>query len=609
LKRLAIWALFVAVVYLARDFFFAAFMTFLFSYIAVALVGWGMRRLSPDRERPGLRRLLTVAVFVLGPLILLGGGFLVGPRLVSQAESIAGWLGHVNPETQVAGRLESLIGPMEFKQEYGTPDDPRYRKGLEEFRKSGDQHVQAYYDFPTIEAWIEGTFAKQFAEAERGRIRAHLTKEGTSSKDFEQWFLNQKFPALHKQAEQRVSEKGTPAGSVDPLVRAAASTRPEQLLQQLRHDPAALPALRQEWLNDAVERELAAAKVSQDYKDQFRVYYDQRRNQQPAATPYTSDQYLELQQARYKGPQAFGSTFEKLFPTTTADREPRLRADFEAAKGHELFEQWWGHNSAAKFIRQQIESGTSGGGSERMERFLTSLLNVPADLATALLLSFFICIDFPTLRGGFRRLRDTGLRDVYEEVVPTLGSLGTLVARSMRAQGMIALCNAAVMFVALTLLGVEHAVLLCTAVFVLCLVPTLGMVISWVLLAGVAFIQPGGGLLLSLKVTGAVLLTIFLETFVFSPRILGRMMELHPVLLIALLPLAQYFFGVWGLILATPVAVYVVHVLIMRRGLPGVTAEGQGVEGTQLGGAKESAEVVPPETVGVADGPMKKSDR
>ena len=51
------------------------------------------------------------------------------------------------------------------------------------------------------------------------------------------------------------------------------------------------------------------------------------------------------------------------------------------------------------------------------------------------------------------------------------------------------------------------------------------------------------------------------------------MMELHPVLIIAILPLAQYFFGVWGLILATPVTVYVIHVVILRRGLPGMDGD------------------------------------
>jgi hypothetical protein len=78
-------------------------------------------------------------------------------------------------------------------------------------------------------------------------------------------------------------------------------------------------------------------------------------------------------------------------------------------------------------------------------------------------------------------------------------------------------------------------------------------------------------------------------------------MELHPVLLLSVLPLAQYFFGIWGLILATPVAVYVVHVLILRRGLPG--AEAAAPEGAGAGrdapaetaeGAKKSDAVSAP---------------
>src|SRR5262249_34276405 len=158
--------------------------------------------------------------------------------------------------------------------------------------------------------------------------------------------------------------------------------------------------------------------------------------------------------------------------------------------------------------------------------------------------------DFPQLKRATQRLRETRLREVYDEFAPALSSLGQLIARAMHAQGTVALCNAITIFIALTILGVEHAVLLSAAVFVLCLVPTLGMIIGWILLAAVALVQPGGGVVLALKVSGAVLLVVLLETFVFSPRLMGRMMELHPVLMIALLPLAQYFFGVWGLILA-----------------------------------------------------------
>jgi predicted PurR-regulated permease PerM len=194
---------------------------------------------------------------------------------------------------------------------------------------------------------------------------------------------------------------------------------------------------------------------------------------------------------------------------------------------------------------------------------------VPVDLATALLLSTFICLDFPNLQRGFRRLRDTWLRDVYDEMAPALSGLAQLIGRSMRAQGLIALCNATLIFLSLKVLGVEHEFLLSVAVFVLCLVPTLGAAIALVLISLFALVQYGGGPALALKAAGAVVLVMLVESFVLGPRILGKMMELHPALSIAILPVAQYFFGVWGLILGVPVAVYVIHVLILRRGLPG----------------------------------------
>jgi predicted PurR-regulated permease PerM len=263
---------------------------------------------------------------------------------------------------------------------------------------------------------------------------------------------------------------------------------------------------------------------------------------------------------------------EKIKPSAQGSGDAQLRADFEAAKQQELFQQWWSTSSLAKLVRQHLESTGSGAGSSQIEHIITTLMRIPLDLGTALLLSFFICIDFPALRRAAPLLRDTWLRDGYDEMAPALSSLGQLTGRALHAQGLIALCNAIMMFLALTFLGVEHPVLLSAAVFVLCLVPTLGTIIAWVLIAAVALIQPGGGFLLALKVSGAVAMVVLLETFVFSPRILGRMMELHPVLIMAILPLAQYFFGVWGLILATPVAVYVIHVLILGKGLPGIDA-------------------------------------
>jgi predicted PurR-regulated permease PerM len=587
LKKLAIWGLFLAVLYLARDFFFTAFMTFMFCYLTLGLVGWAMRRLSPDRDRPGLHRLLTVAVFVLVPLVLLGIGILVGPRLVAQGQHVAGWLNHTNPETEVSRLLEKHVGPSQFEQKYGGPQDPRYKKALEEFRTTGERHVAAYQDFPQLEAWVEGGFRRQFDEAQRGRIRFRLAREGTSSQEFGQWFLKEKVPQLQEQARNEVPEKGRPSVPVDPLVRAAASASPEKLLDQARRDPASLNALRQEWIADTVEPEVAAARESAAYREQFLASYENQRASSPESVPYTFEEYIELQKVRPQGKRAFGDALEKMRPTAQEDGEARLRADFEAAKKHELFQEWWATSSIGNFVRRQVEGGGGGGG--RMERIVSSLINLPLDLGTALLLSLFICIDFPNLKRAFPRLRETRARDVYDEMAPALSSLGHLIGRAMHAQGLIALCNAMLMLVALTLLGVAHAVLLSVAVFVLCLVPTLGTLIAWALIAVVALVQPGGGVFLALKASVAVLVVVLMETFVFSPRILGRMMELHPVLIIAVLPLAQYFFGVWGLILATPVAVYVLYVLILGQGLPGIDTPKEPLLEVAKGGKPEPA--------------------
>src|SRR5262249_61672024 len=115
------------------------------------------------------------------------------------------------PGRGVSRMLGDFGGPAEFRRDYGGPQDPRYQKALEEFRASGERHVNAYNTFPNLESWVEGAFSKQFAEAERGRIRSRLLREGTSSKDFEQWFLKEKVPELQAQAREQVPKKGRPA--------------------------------------------------------------------------------------------------------------------------------------------------------------------------------------------------------------------------------------------------------------------------------------------------------------------------------------------------------------------------------------------------------------
>ncbi len=98
----------------------------------------------------------------------------------------------------------------------------------------------------------------------------------------------------------------------------------------------------------------------------------------------------------------------------------------------------------------------------------------------------------------------------------------------------------------------------------------LGTVLSTVPIAIVALVQPDGSLWKTFLVILAVLLVHFLETSVLNPKIIGDVMHLHPVLVLTVLAIGEHFFGMWGLLLAVPITVYIIHFVIFDHGIPGI---------------------------------------
>jgi len=198
------------------------------------------------------------------------------------------------------------------------------------------------------------------------------------------------------------------------------------------------------------------------------------------------------------------------------------------------------------------------------------LITIPVQLALSLLLSFFITLDVPRLRRGMRRLKKSRIRDFYEEIAPGLYNFGKLIGRAFQAQGVIALFNTILTFIAISMLGIKNEVFLCTIVFVCSFIPILGVVLSSVPISIVAIVQRDGSIFLALYAIGAILVIHFIETSVLNPKILGDMLHLHPVAVLAVLAIGEHFFGVWGLLLGVPVAVYIFRCVILNESIPGL---------------------------------------
>ncbi len=152
------------------------------------------------------------------------------------------------------------------------------------------------------------------------------------------------------------------------------------------------------------------------------------------------------------------------------------------------------------------------------------------------------------------------------------------MGKSFQAQVVIAFINACLTLLALWLIGVEYKFVLALMVFVFSFIPVVGVILSGGPICAIALLQPGGSSWIVLQVILAIAIIHLIEGMVLSPRIIGRIGHLHPVLVITILLVAEKFFGMWGLVLGVPVAIYIIRVVILNSPIPGIYEPGGAVE-------------------------------
>ena len=122
-----IWAAFVALLYLLRDFFLIGFLTFLFCFIVRSVVGALMRRISPGQENHRLDRLLTLTVFLGICLALYGLGRFFVPPMIRQGKSLVTQIRNLSAVEVQNALLANTVGSWKFKQQFGARPIPDTR--------------------------------------------------------------------------------------------------------------------------------------------------------------------------------------------------------------------------------------------------------------------------------------------------------------------------------------------------------------------------------------------------------------------------------------------------------------------------------------------------
>jgi len=201
-----------------------------------------------------------------------------------------------------------------------------------------------------------------------------------------------------------------------------------------------------------------------------------------------------------------------------------------------------------------------------MTRWFTE--NIPALAASLMwlvlvpILAFFLLLDFHRIIGKIfilvPRQRREGLLTVVTEIVAILGNY-------VRGILLVMIMDMLVIYIVLQFARMgQYAFVLAVVAGLLYTIPYLGAVVSTLMIALTAFAvthEVGH----ALAVTGVM---IFIHQIVFdnivAPRVIGKSVNMHPLLTLVSLLAAGTVFGVWGVLLGIPVTaalqVIVVHI-------------------------------------------------
>ena len=191
-----------------------------------------------------------------------------------------------------------------------------------------------------------------------------------------------------------------------------------------------------------------------------------------------------------------------------------------------------------------------------VSRFATSTAQTVFNVIFIFIISVYIAIDLPNFGDYVKSVaQQPGYREDAEQLLPELSRIWRAY---LRGQIILGLVIFVVVWLGLTILGVENSLALGLLAGLLEFVPTVGPIVSTIVAVLVAVFQPSNywGLeawQYALVVLGLMIIIQQVENNFLVPRIVGGALDLHPILVIVGVFMGASLAGVLGAILAAPI--------------------------------------------------------
>lgn len=176
-----------------------------------------------------------------------------------------------------------------------------------------------------------------------------------------------------------------------------------------------------------------------------------------------------------------------------------------------------------------------------------AIFNGGLNFILGLMIGFYLLFDFDKVGNTIRNILPTTWRDNYDELIERVN---TSLRNYVQGVLIIMLLVFLTQSIGLTIAGLEAPIVFALFCAVTDIIPYFGPYIGGIPAVIVGFtISPITGVCVLIS----ILIVQALENNFYQPLIMGHTMKLHPVTIMAGLLLFEHFFGILGMVLATPV--------------------------------------------------------
>ena len=184
-------------------------------------------------------------------------------------------------------------------------------------------------------------------------------------------------------------------------------------------------------------------------------------------------------------------------------------------------------------------------------------------MAWAFVLSLFYVLEIKQISTFFALFKKEPFTILYNDLSEMFSQFNCVFSSVMTVQFKIVLFNMVLNITSLIFLGFPHIISLSIMLFVLSWIPVFGVMLSFIPLSIIAYMQSGlNQVIYILVITICIHLA---ETYILRPKLMSSQTELPTFFIFVILFLSPEFIGMWGLLLGIPIFLFILDILGIKK--------------------------------------------